>query len=75
MIIRLIDGLNEIVGRIISVVAIVLTAVMIYDVVLRYVFHAPTRWGFDVSKHLYGFYFRDAGRICASAWAHVRVTS
>ncbi len=73
MIIRLIDGLNEIVGRIISVVAIVLTAVIIYDVVLRYVFHAPTRWGFDVNKHLYGFYFVMLGGYALRHGAHVRV--
>lgn len=73
MIIRLIDGLNEVVGRIISVVAIVFTAVIIYDVVLRYAFNAPTRWAFDVSKQLYGFYFVMLGGYALRHRAHVRV--
>lgn len=73
MIIRVIDGLNEVVGRIISVVAIILTAVIIYDVVLRYAFNAPTRWAFDVSKQLYGFYFVMLGGYALRHQAHVRV--
>lgn len=73
MINRLIDGLNEVVGRIISVVAIVFTAVILYDVVMRYAFNAPTRWAFDVSKQLYGFYFVMLGGYALRHQAHVRV--
>src|SRR5690606_36161655 len=61
------------VGRMISVVAIVFTAVILYDVVLRYAFNAPTRWAFDVSKQLYGFYFIMLGGYALRHQAHVRV--
>ena len=57
MIIRAIDGLNETVGRIVSVVAIVFAAFIIYDVFMRYVLNDPTRWAFDVTKQMFGFYF------------------
>ncbi|MGR3496006.1 TRAP transporter small permease subunit [Citreimonas sp.] len=73
MIIRAIDGLNEIVGRIVSVVAVVFAAIIIYDVVLRYAFNEPTRWAFDVSKQLYGFYFIMLGGYALRHRAHVSV--
>lgn len=73
VIIRAIDAVNEIVGRIVVVLAIVFMGVIIYDVVLRYAFNAPTRWAFDVSKQLYGFYFILLGGYALRHQAHVRV--
>jgi TRAP-type mannitol/chloroaromatic compound transport system permease small subunit len=73
MIVRAIGGLNEIVGRIISVLAIVFAAIIIYDVILRYVFNEPTRWAFDVSKQIFGFYFIMMGGYALRHRAHVRV--
>jgi len=73
MLIRLIDGVNEIVGRVISTVAVLFAVIIIYDVVMRYVFHLPTRWAFDVSKQLYGFYFIMLGGYALRHGSHVRV--
>lgn len=73
MIIRAIDAINEAVGRVVSLVAVVLTAVIIYDVVMRYAFNAPTRWAFDLTKQLYGFYFIMLGGYALRHQAHVRV--
>ncbi|MCZ7676521.1 MAG: TRAP transporter small permease subunit [Roseovarius sp.] len=73
MLFRIIDGLNEIVGRIVSVVAAIFAAVIIYDVFMRYVMNAPTRWAFDVTKQLYGFYFVMLGGYALRHQAHVRV--
>ncbi|WP_323034488.1 TRAP transporter small permease subunit [Pararhodobacter sp.] len=73
LLIRMIDGLNEVVGRVISWVAIIFAGLIIYDVVLRYVFNAPTLWAFDLTKHLYGFYFVLLGGYALRHQAHVRV--
>lgn len=73
MIIKLIDGVNEIVGRIVAVLAIVFAAIIIYDVILRYVFEEPTRWAFDVTKQLFGFYFVMLGGYALRHRAHVQV--
>jgi TRAP-type mannitol/chloroaromatic compound transport system permease small subunit len=73
LVVRAIDGLNEVVGRIVSVLAIIFAAIIIYDVVLRYVFSEPTRWAFDVSKQLFGFYFVLLGGYALRHKAHVRV--
>ncbi|OZB15734.1 MAG: C4-dicarboxylate ABC transporter permease [Rhodobacterales bacterium 34-62-10] len=73
MIIRTIDQINEIVGRIVSVVAIIFAAIIIYDVFMRYVLNAPTRWAFDVTKQMFGFYFVMLGGYALRHQAHVRV--
>lgn len=73
MLMRLIDGLNEVVGRIVAWVAVVIAALIIYDVVLRYVFNAPTLWAFDLTKGLFGFYFVLLGGYALRHQAHVRV--
>lgn len=71
--IKAIDGLNEMVGRIVSVVAVIFAAIIIYDVILRYVFNEPTRWAFDVAKQMFGFYFVMLGGYALRHKAHVRV--
>lgn len=73
MLIRLIDRINEVVGRVVSLVAIVFAIIIILDVVMRYVFNQPTRWAFDVTKQLYGFYFIMLGGYALRHQAHVRV--
>ncbi|MFU1478334.1 TRAP transporter small permease subunit [Roseovarius sp. C7] len=73
MVIKAIDGLNEITGRIVSIFAVLFAAVIIYDVFMRYMLNEPTRWAFDVSKQLYGFYFIMLGGYALRHNAHVRV--
>lgn len=72
-ILSVIDGVNEVVGRLVSVVAAVFALIIIYDVTMRYVFNSPTRWGFDVTKQLFGFYFIMLGGYALKHSAHVRV--
>ncbi|MCS5601084.1 MAG: TRAP transporter small permease subunit [Paracoccus sp.] len=71
--IRLIDSINEAVGRVVSVVSVLFAGIIIYDVVMRYVFGQPTRWAFDLTKQLYGFYFILLGGYALRHQAHVRV--
>ena len=69
----LIDGLNEVVGRAVSFVAAVFAVAILYDVVMRYGFNAPTPWAFDLTKQLFGFYFILLGGYALRHQAHVRV--
>ena len=73
MVIKAIDGLNEITGRIVSIFAVFFAAIIIYDVFMRYALNEPTRWAFDVSKQLFGFYFIMLGGYALRHNAHVRV--
>ena len=73
MLIRAIDAINEVVGRIVVILAVIFAAIIIYDVIMRYALNAPTRWAFDLSKQLYGFYFILLGGYALRHQAHVRV--
>ncbi len=52
-----IDGLNERVGRWTAYLILPMVAVVVYEVFLRYLFNAPTNWGFEVTTFLYGVHF------------------
>ena len=71
--IRLIDGINEVVGKAVSFIAGIFAGMIIYDVIMRYGFNAPTTWAFDLTKMLYGFYFVMLGGYALRHGAHVRV--
>ncbi len=67
-----IDDLSAWVGKIFSWCILGLTAVTCYDVVLRYVFSAPTGWAYDTEYILYGTLFMMAGAYTLSQDGHVR---
>ncbi|MEP6601796.1 MAG: TRAP transporter small permease subunit [Nitrospirota bacterium] len=67
-----IDDLSAWVGKIFSWCIIVLTLVTSYDVVMRYVFSAPTGWAYDTEYILYGTLFMMAGAYTLSQEGHVR---
>jgi TRAP-type mannitol/chloroaromatic compound transport system permease small subunit len=67
-----IDDLSTWVGKLFSWCILLLTAVTCYDVVLRYVFSAPTGWAYDTEYILYGTLFMMAGAYTLSQDAHVR---
>ena len=73
MLIRVIDAVNETVGRLVAIIAVIFAAIIIYDVVMRYVFEEPTRWAFDVTKQRFGFYFVMLGGYALRHSAHVKV--
>ena len=73
MIIRIVDSINEVIGRVICCIAVVFALIIIYEVFMRYALHQPTRWAFDVSKQLYGFYFIMLGAYALKYQSHVRV--
>jgi TRAP-type mannitol/chloroaromatic compound transport system permease small subunit len=54
---RSIDALNEKVGVFSSYLILPLVAVVVYEVFMRYVFDAPTSWGFEMTTFLYGVHF------------------
>ena len=54
---RAIDALNEKVGLYSSYLVLPLIGAVIYEVFMRYVFNAPTSWGFEMTTFLYGMHF------------------
>ena len=67
-----VDRLSAFVGRAAAWCIVLLTAVIMYDVTMRYVFRAPTDWAFDVSYMLYGALFMLSGAYALSRNGHVR---
>ncbi len=67
-----IDRLNAKVGKAFAWCIVGLTAMVCYDVVVRYLLRAPTSWGLDVSLMFYGALFMMAGGYTLSRNGHVR---
>jgi len=54
---RSIDTLNEKIGVFSSYLVLPLVGVVVYEVFMRYVFDAPTSWGFEMTTFIYGVHF------------------
>lgn len=71
--VRAIDRLSLAFGQIAAAIVIVLVVLMLYDVVLRYMFNAPTSWGNDINTWLMGTSFVLSIAYAMSTDSHVRV--
>lgn len=67
------DRLAVFVGRLTMMLIVLLCCVMIYEVVLRYVFEAPTLWANELSLWLAGFVFLCAGLYAMQQRSHIRI--
>lgn len=70
--IRTIDYVNTAIGQLFAWSIVALTAVVTYEVFMRYVMLQPTTWGFDASYMLYGLLFMSAGAYTLARNGHVR---
>jgi TRAP-type mannitol/chloroaromatic compound transport system permease small subunit len=68
-----IDRLNERAGHIAKWLIVILTCILVYDVVLRYAFNAPTVWAFDISYMLGGSFFTLGMGYTLLKKSHVRI--
>lgn len=71
-IIRTIDRINEVVGKTFAWLILILTFALCYEVLVRYVFDAPTTWAFDAGYNLFGTFFMIGSAYTLSKNAHVR---
>ncbi len=55
--INTINAVNTTIGKAESLLLLPLVFVVAYEVVLRYVFNAPTTWGFELTVFLYGVHY------------------
>jgi TRAP-type mannitol/chloroaromatic compound transport system permease small subunit len=70
--IRVIDGFSDIVARIVCWLVVPLMFGMVYEVVARKLFTAPTIWAFDISRMLYGAHFMLGAAYVLSKGLHIR---
>src|ERR1700720_4611659 len=67
-----IDGISTWVGKTVSWLIILLTAVVCIEVFKRYIMNMPTAWIFDVDNMMYGTLFMLCGAYTLAQNAHVR---
>ena len=70
---KAIDTFNIKQGEISSLLALPLLLVVIYEVIMRYAFNAPTIWGFEATTFLYGVHYMLGLAYCDVYGGHVRV--
>ena len=68
-----IDRTSQMLGRISELVVVLLIASMLYEVVARYVFGAPTLWAFDIAYMSTGALFVLGAAQTLREDAHVRI--
>ena len=67
------DRVAVFIGRVTMMMIVLLVSVMIYEVVLRYVFEAPTLWANELSLWIAGFIFLCAGLYAMQQRSHIRI--
>lgn len=70
---RLADLLSEQLGRLAALLILPGIAFTLYEVVMRYLFNAPTIWVNETVQILFGFYFLLGGAYTLLHGGHVRV--
>ncbi|MBW1733943.1 MAG: TRAP transporter small permease subunit [Deltaproteobacteria bacterium] len=68
-----IDGMNIWIGRVFSFLILILMFVIMYEVIGRYFFNAPTRWSNEISQYLLACVAMLGAGYCLVHDDHVRV--
>jgi len=71
--VRAVNAYNEFIGRWFSLLILPLIFVVMYEVVLRRVFNAPTSWGFEMTVYLYGAHYMFGMAVTYLYDRHVRI--
>lgn len=67
-----IDTISLWTGRVVAWLTVPLMLVIVYEVLARYLFTAPTRWAYDISRMLYGAMFVLGAAYALSKGVHIR---
>jgi TRAP-type mannitol/chloroaromatic compound transport system permease small subunit len=72
-VLQVIDRISEWTGKISSFLIIIITGVILFEIIARYIFARPTTWAFEISLALYGIYVALLGAYVLVAGGHVNV--
>jgi TRAP-type C4-dicarboxylate transport system permease small subunit len=70
---RPIDRIALFIGRVTMILIISMTAIMLYEVFLRYVFEAPTLWANELTLWIAGYVFLFSGLYAMQQRCHIRI--
>ena len=66
------DHFSTSVGKAFAWCIVILMGGTVYEVIMAYVFNAPTLWNFDFSMQMYGAILMMSGAYCLATESHVR---
>ena len=69
----IIDSISEWSGKVVSMFIPCMLGILLYEVMLRYVFNAPTNWAHELTQQLFGAYAVLIGAYVLVHRQHVRV--
>lgn len=69
----MIDKTNMLIAKVASWAVLLIIAATVYEVVMRYVFTAPTMWVFEFNYLTHGVYFMLLGAYTLAVGGHVKV--
>jgi len=72
-IVTTIDSISEWSGKVVSWLVVAFGLVILYEVVVRYIFHDPTTWALEISLMLYGAWAVLLGAYILREGGHVNV--
>ncbi len=72
-VVRIIEAISRGFGAVAAALVLVLMGLMVYEVVVRYAFAAPTIWSYDISTMTLGTIFLLSVAYALATDAHVRV--
>ncbi|MCK4794857.1 MAG: TRAP transporter small permease subunit [Desulfobacteraceae bacterium] len=72
-VLHFIDSFSDWSGKIASVLVFGILGVLLYEIVARYLFNAPTLWAHETSGFIFGFYFLLGAAYCLRTKGHVSV--
>ena len=70
---RSVDRIALFIGRVTMILIISMTAIMLYEVFLRYVLEAPTLWANELTLWIAGFVFLCSGIYAMQQRCHIRI--
>ena len=68
-----IDGINDMAGRMVSYLALFMMVSVVYEVIARYFFNRPTIWSMEINQYVLCVYTALAGGYAMLYAAHVNV--
>jgi TRAP-type mannitol/chloroaromatic compound transport system permease small subunit len=72
-VLKVIDSISDWTGKITSFLILIITGVILFEIIARYIFDKPTTWAFEISLALYGIYVALLGAYVLVTGAHVNV--
>src|SRR6476469_4951403 len=73
--IRSLDSISIVSGKAVAWLIIPMVGSLVYEVVARYLFNAPTEWAYDMTFMLYGTFFMLGAAYTLQKKGHIRTDS